>query len=56
MSALDTLSHWRLARDPDGLAWLTFDRAASAVNALGRHHGGTRPGAGRAGQDPPRAW
>ena len=34
MSALDTLSHWRLARDPDGLAWLTFDRAASAVNAL----------------------
>ena len=33
MSALDTLSHWRLARDPDGLAWLTFDRAASAVNA-----------------------
>lgn len=34
MSALDTLSHWRMARDPDGLAWLTFDRAASAVNAL----------------------
>ncbi|WP_313699434.1 3-hydroxyacyl-CoA dehydrogenase NAD-binding domain-containing protein [Achromobacter sp.] len=34
MTTLDTLSHWRLDRDPDGLAWLTFDRAGSAVNAL----------------------
>ncbi|WYX26361.1 3-hydroxyacyl-CoA dehydrogenase NAD-binding domain-containing protein [Achromobacter xylosoxidans] len=34
MNALETLSHWRLERDPDGLAWLTFDRAGSAVNAL----------------------
>ena len=33
MSALDTLSHWRLARDPDGLAWLTFDRAAGRMTA-----------------------
>ncbi|WP_241068644.1 3-hydroxyacyl-CoA dehydrogenase NAD-binding domain-containing protein [Achromobacter insuavis] len=34
MITLDTLSHWRLERDADGLAWLTFDRAGSAVNAL----------------------
>lgn len=34
MTRIDTLSHWRLDRDPDGLAWLTFDRAGSAVNAL----------------------
>ncbi|MGH8818146.1 MAG: enoyl-CoA hydratase-related protein, partial [Achromobacter pestifer] len=34
MTTLDTLSHWRLERDADGLAWLTFDRAGSAVNAL----------------------
>ncbi|KRA02550.1 3-hydroxyacyl-CoA dehydrogenase NAD-binding domain-containing protein [Achromobacter sp. Root565] len=34
MTTLDTLSHWRLDRDPDGIAWLTFDRAGSAVNAL----------------------
>lgn len=34
MTTLDTLSHWRLLRDSDGLAWLTFDRAGSAVNAL----------------------
>ncbi|OAE51738.1 enoyl-CoA hydratase [Achromobacter xylosoxidans] len=34
MTTLDTLSHWRLNHDPDGLAWLTFDRAGSAVNAL----------------------
>ncbi|WP_313622668.1 3-hydroxyacyl-CoA dehydrogenase NAD-binding domain-containing protein [Achromobacter sp.] len=34
MTTLDTLSHWRLDREPDGLAWLTFDRAGSAVNAL----------------------
>lgn len=34
MTTTDTLSHWRLLRDPDGLAWLTFDRAGSAVNAL----------------------
>ncbi len=34
MTTLDTLSHWRLDRDPDGVAWLTFDRAGSAVNAL----------------------
>jgi len=34
MTTMDTLSHWRLDRDPDGLAWLTFDRAGSAVNAL----------------------
>ncbi|WP_332611940.1 3-hydroxyacyl-CoA dehydrogenase NAD-binding domain-containing protein [Achromobacter sp. ESBL13] len=34
MTTMDTLSHWRLDRDPDGLARLTFDRAGSAVNAL----------------------
>lgn len=34
MTTLDTLSHWRLFHDPDGLVWLTFDRAGSAVNAL----------------------
>lgn len=34
MNTLETLSHWRLERDADGLAWLTFDRAGSAVNAL----------------------
>ncbi|OZI54450.1 3-hydroxyacyl-CoA dehydrogenase NAD-binding domain-containing protein [Bordetella genomosp. 4] len=26
--------HWRLEREADGLAWLTIDRADSAVNAL----------------------
>ncbi|CAP43754.1 3-hydroxyacyl-CoA dehydrogenase NAD-binding domain-containing protein [Bordetella petrii] len=26
--------HWRLERRTDGLAWLTFDRAGAAVNAL----------------------
>jgi 3-hydroxyacyl-CoA dehydrogenase/enoyl-CoA hydratase/3-hydroxybutyryl-CoA epimerase len=34
MTTLDSLSHWRLERDTDGVAWLTFDRAGSAVNAL----------------------
>lgn len=34
MTTIDTLSHWRLEREADGLAWLTFDRAGSAVNAL----------------------
>lgn len=34
MTTLDKLSHWRLEREADGLAWLTFDRAGSAVNAL----------------------
>ncbi|CAB3702838.1 3-hydroxyacyl-CoA dehydrogenase NAD-binding domain-containing protein [Achromobacter piechaudii] len=34
MTTMDTLSHWRLDREPDGLARLTFDRAGSAVNAL----------------------
>ncbi|MDQ6212770.1 enoyl-CoA hydratase, partial [Achromobacter insolitus] len=34
MTTLDMLAHWRLDRDADGLAWLTFDRAGSAVNAL----------------------
>ncbi|MBB1593688.1 3-hydroxyacyl-CoA dehydrogenase NAD-binding domain-containing protein [Achromobacter sp. UMC46] len=34
MTTLDSLSHWRLERDADGVAWLTFDRAGSAVNAL----------------------
>lgn len=29
-----TLRHWRLEHDADGLAWLTLDRAQSAVNAL----------------------
>ena len=33
MTTLDSLSHWRLERDADGVAWLTFDRAGSAVNA-----------------------
>jgi len=26
--------HWQLERQPDGLAWLTLDRAGSAVNTL----------------------
>ncbi|KAG0733469.1 hypothetical protein G6F23_013317 [Rhizopus arrhizus] len=34
MTTLDSLSHWRLERDADGVAWLTCDRAGSAVNAL----------------------
>lgn len=34
MTTLDSLSHWRLERDADHVAWLTFDRAGSAVNAL----------------------
>ncbi|RSF01422.1 enoyl-CoA hydratase-related protein, partial [Achromobacter aegrifaciens] len=34
MTTIDTLAHWRLARDADGLAGLTFDRAGSAGNAL----------------------
>lgn len=29
-----TWRHWQLERQPDGLAWLTLDRAGSAVNAL----------------------
>jgi 3-hydroxyacyl-CoA dehydrogenase / enoyl-CoA hydratase / 3-hydroxybutyryl-CoA epimerase len=29
-----SLRHWRLARDADGLAWLTFDRADERVNTL----------------------
>ncbi|MCD0504325.1 enoyl-CoA hydratase-related protein, partial [Bordetella petrii] len=29
-----TWRHWRLDHQPDGLAWLTIDRAGSAVNAL----------------------
>jgi 3-hydroxyacyl-CoA dehydrogenase/enoyl-CoA hydratase/3-hydroxybutyryl-CoA epimerase len=28
------LQHWRLARDADGIAWLTFDRADANVNTL----------------------
>jgi 3-hydroxyacyl-CoA dehydrogenase/enoyl-CoA hydratase/3-hydroxybutyryl-CoA epimerase len=31
---LRTGRHWRLHRDPEGILWLTLDRAASAVNAL----------------------
>ena len=38
MTALESLSHWRLERDADGLAWLIFDRAGSAVNALSLIH------------------
>jgi hypothetical protein len=28
------LQHWRLTRDADGIAWLTFDRADANVNTL----------------------
>lgn len=34
MSTNNTFTHWRLAREADGLAWLTLDRKGSAVNAL----------------------
>lgn len=34
MSTIDSLQHWRLARDAEGLAWLTLDRTGSTVNAL----------------------
>lgn len=36
MSAAMTegLKHWRLERDADGIAWLTFDRADANVNTL----------------------
>ncbi|WP_251864210.1 3-hydroxyacyl-CoA dehydrogenase NAD-binding domain-containing protein [Achromobacter sp. Marseille-Q4962] len=34
MNAPQTWAHWRLSRDADGLAWLVFDRADAAVNAL----------------------
>src|SRR5689334_24336890 len=26
--------HWRQERDPDGILWLTFDRADSGANSL----------------------
>lgn len=28
------MNHWRLERDDDGIAWLTFDQAESSVNTL----------------------
>ncbi len=28
------MQHWTIARDAAGLAWLTFDKAGSAVNTL----------------------
>ena len=28
------MQHWKLTRDADGLAWLTFDRAGATVNTL----------------------
>jgi 3-hydroxyacyl-CoA dehydrogenase/enoyl-CoA hydratase/3-hydroxybutyryl-CoA epimerase len=28
------LKHWRIAREPDGLAWLTFDKAGASTNTL----------------------
>ncbi|OZI57068.1 3-hydroxyacyl-CoA dehydrogenase NAD-binding domain-containing protein [Bordetella genomosp. 1] len=34
MSPQAQWQHWRLARDPGGVAWLTLDRAGSKVNAL----------------------
>ncbi|MDP3287537.1 MAG: enoyl-CoA hydratase-related protein, partial [Methyloversatilis sp.] len=36
MSAAMTegLKHWRLERDAEGIAWLTFDRAEESVNTL----------------------
>src|SRR4029078_1740939 len=34
-SALD-VEHWKLTRDADGLAWLTFDRADAAPNTLAK--------------------
>jgi 3-hydroxyacyl-CoA dehydrogenase/enoyl-CoA hydratase/3-hydroxybutyryl-CoA epimerase len=35
MAELD-LRHWTLARDADGLAWLTFDRAGTTTNTLSK--------------------
>ena len=29
-----TLKHWRLERDPDGLAWLYFDKAGESTNTF----------------------
>lgn len=28
------MKHWRLERDGEGIAWLTFDRAGENVNTL----------------------
>ena len=28
------MQHWTITRDADGLAWLTFDKAATAINTL----------------------
>lgn len=36
MSAEPLYCHWGVARDADGLAWLTFDRADESVNSLSR--------------------
>ena len=30
------MEHWKLTRDADGLAWLTFDRAGTATNTLSK--------------------
>ena len=31
---MENWKHWRLDRDGDGLAWLTFDRAGSSTNTF----------------------
>jgi 3-hydroxyacyl-CoA dehydrogenase/enoyl-CoA hydratase/3-hydroxybutyryl-CoA epimerase len=28
------MKHWKLERDSDGIAWLTFDKAASSTNTI----------------------
>jgi 3-hydroxyacyl-CoA dehydrogenase/enoyl-CoA hydratase/3-hydroxybutyryl-CoA epimerase len=30
------VKHWTLARDADGIAWLTFDKAGGTTNTLSR--------------------
>ncbi|HEY3583265.1 MAG TPA: enoyl-CoA hydratase-related protein, partial [Casimicrobiaceae bacterium] len=32
----NTLQHWRLERDRDGIAWLTFDKAGATTNTLSK--------------------
>jgi 3-hydroxyacyl-CoA dehydrogenase / enoyl-CoA hydratase / 3-hydroxybutyryl-CoA epimerase len=34
--AEDGMQHWSLARDADGIAWLTFDRADATTNTLSK--------------------
>ncbi len=35
LDPVNQFKHWRLAKDQDGIAWLTLDHATEAVNTLG---------------------